>query len=119
MKSDPCPNCPCPAVCLGWPIFCSWAAEDPPDDIKIRHIRARSAMTEAPIVVRPAPAHDTGRPDVSESLSLAKSMRACIFRSTDPGCGCAGGRCSLRRGAVVSHLDCFDCLRRYAGSHEA
>jgi hypothetical protein len=40
-------------------------------------------------------------------------MRACAFRSTDPGCGCQGGRCSLRHGVIVSHLDCFNCLRTY------
>jgi hypothetical protein len=43
-----CPNCPCRENCLGWRIFCAWAAEDPPDPVKIRHIRARSAMGPSP-----------------------------------------------------------------------
>ena len=50
---------------------------------------------------------------VSVALTLARRMRCCPFRSTDPGCGCSGGRCALRRGAIVSHRDCFDCLSRY------
>ncbi len=73
-------------------------------------------MKEAPIIDLPAPTHDPARPAVFESLALVKAMRECPFRSTDSGCGCAGGRCSLRRGAIVSHPDCFDCLQRYAGS---
>jgi hypothetical protein len=112
-----CLNCPCDDICLGWPAFCAWAAEDPPDDIKIQHIRARSAMTEAPIAVRPASPDDADRPGVTESLSLVKAMRVCPFRSTNTDCGCSGGRCALRRVVVVTHHDCFDCLRRYAGGH--
>ncbi len=110
--SEACTRCPCPETCLGWPAFCEWAAEDPPDEVKIHHIRARSAMP-ARIAPSPAPAHDPDRPEVREALALARAMRACAFRSTGSGCGCAGGRCSLRRGSFVSHLDCFDCLRRY------
>jgi len=113
-----CLNCPCADICLGWPAFCMWAAEDPPDDIKLRHICVRSA-TAAPIVSSLASAHDSGRPAVSEAIALVKAMKACPFRSTDPGCGCAGGRCALRRGSVVSHPDCFDCLQRYASHHQA
>ena len=53
------------------------------------------------------------RPSVAESLARTRGMRSCPFRSTDRSCGCSGGRCALRRGASVSHLDCFDCLSRY------
>jgi hypothetical protein len=55
---------------------------------------------------------------LAESLKLIAAMRECLFRSIDPGCGCAGARCSLRQGSVVSYLDCFDCLRRFGvGTH--
>lgn len=39
-----CPRCPCPDACLAWPIFCQWAAEEPADPVRLRHIIARSAM---------------------------------------------------------------------------
>ena len=105
-----CPNCPCPLICLGSEAYCLWAAEEPADPVKLRHICARSAG----VVPRPtSPGPETR--GLAETIALVKAMKACPFRSTDPGCGCAGGRCSLRRGSVVSHPDCFDCLRRYAG----
>jgi hypothetical protein len=76
-------------------------------------IEARDAYRA--LVVRRA----TGRPGparavpLGESLSLLAGLRACPFRSRDSGCGCAGARCALRGGAVVSHRDCFDCLKTY------
>lgn len=54
---------------------------------------------------------DAPRPDVAEAVELTRRMNACPFRSTE-GCGCSGARCALRGGAIVSHLDCFACLRR-------
>lgn len=53
------------------------------------------------------------RPSVAESLALTRAMGACPYRATGPGCGCGGARCALRGGRTVSHVDCFDCLRRY------
>jgi hypothetical protein len=49
------------------------------------------------------------------SVRLVRLMNACEFRSTDPTCGCTGGRCGLRAGVAVGHLDCFECIRRYEG----
>lgn len=105
-----CDHCPCQAICLGWPVFCSWAAEVPADPVKLAHIRHRSALgaqSTAPVAA-PSP-----RPDVRESLGLVERMNACLFRSRDSSCGCSGGRCALRSGALVSHVDCFACLERY------
>ena len=59
-----------------------------------------------------------GRPDLAEALSLLGAMKACPFRSVDAICGCAGARCDLRQGSVVSYPECFDCLRQYGGNHE-
>jgi hypothetical protein len=42
--NHPCPQCPIADACLRWPAFCVWAAEEPPDPVKIAHIRARSGM---------------------------------------------------------------------------
>jgi len=58
------------------------------------------------------------RPDLAEALSLLGAMRACPFRSVDAVCGCAGARCALRQGSIVSYPECFDCLRQYGGNHE-
>lgn len=60
-----------------------------------------------PVAERPAP------PDVSEAVRLLSAMGRCPYRSTDAGCGCSGGRCSLRGGAPVSHLDCIPCIRSH------
>lgn len=65
----------------------------------VRHLHARGL--------------DPPRPGVAESIDLTRRMNACPYRSTAPGCGCAGSRCALRGGAIVSHLDCMACLRRY------
>jgi hypothetical protein len=110
--SKACQRCPCPDLCLGWPAFCAWAAEDPQDEVKVRHIYTRSAAqkTEGH---RLQSSRFEGPQPLEETLTLVRAMRACPFRSIDTGCGCAGGRCSLRHGAVVSHRDCMDCLRRY------
>ena len=40
----PCPKCPCPDLCLARPEYCDWAAEDPPDRIKMRAIVDRSRI---------------------------------------------------------------------------
>jgi len=103
-----CPNCPCPATCLAWPAFCEMAREEPPDEVKLRHICTRSARPPTPIAAAP------GRPSAAEGVESVRRMKACPFRSDNPGCGCQGnGRCALRGGAVVSHRDCFSCLRRF------
>lgn len=72
------------------------------------------AVVKAAIAV-PSPT----RPTPAMATLLLKQMKACAFRSTDPPCGCSGAWCSLRqdqagrRPSIVSHHDCFDCLRRY------
>jgi hypothetical protein len=48
MNDDPCPGCPCKSICLRWPGFCRWAAEEPPDPVKLRHICERSARGPTP-----------------------------------------------------------------------
>lgn len=52
------------------------------------------------------------RPDLAEAVGLVRRMNGCPFRSTE-GCGCSGGKCALRGGAIVSHIDCFACVRTY------
>lgn len=101
-----CDHCPCPAACLRWPAFCTWASESPADPVKLQHICARSAGPAAPVAATP------GMP-VTESLALTRAMGSCPYRATGPGCGCGGARCALRGGRTVSHVDCFACLRRY------
>jgi hypothetical protein len=55
---------------------------------------------------------DNSLPTVSEAWDLTRAMRACPFWSRRPGC-CTGANCALRSGAVVSHVDCFACLKIY------
>lgn len=57
-----------------------------------------------------------GRPSVADSMALARAMKACQFRAVDLSCGCNGAKCALKRGALVGHRDCFDCLGKYDGS---
>jgi hypothetical protein len=101
MIIDPCPDCPCPGACLRWPVFCRWAAAG--DPVLRAHIAARSGVPASAPAVPIVPG--------AEAIALTRSMGACPYRST-AGCGCGGAACSLRRGKV-SHLDCFECLRRF------
>lgn len=101
---DPCPDCPAAGRCIvqatGHAPYCDWARAG-------GRRRERVAELSAGL---DADAHDAPRPTVAESVRLTRAMNACPSRSVDPGCGCAGARCSARGGAVVSHLDCFACL---------
>lgn len=56
-------------------------------------------------VYRPEPIPPT------EVVELIRVVRACPFRSVTTGCDC--GRCGLRHGAAVSHVDCFACLKEF------
>jgi len=73
-----CERCPCPDVCLAWPIFCEWAAEEPADPVKLRHICARSAMGAIP------------PRSVDDILAEAKAEGIPERTSTRTGC-CDGG----------------------------
>jgi len=53
--------------------------------------------------------------ELAESRALLRSMKACEFRSTDLNSGCGCGHCALRGAAIVSHLECFACIRTYSG----
>lgn len=76
------------------------------------HARPRSPDgPPAPASVAVAVA--TARPTAAESMARLAIAKACPYRSKHPPCGCAGARCGLRRGAIVSHVDCLDCVRRY------
>lgn len=70
-----CANCPCPDTCLRRPDFCAWAAEAPPDPVKLRHICARSAMGAAPRrpASSPGPAH-AYPPLAKQAGSLSRSL---------------------------------------------
>ena len=52
---------------------------------------------------------------LAESLPLLRLVNLCSYRSRDAACGCTGHRCGLRS-ALVSHLDCLDCVRRYGNA---
>lgn len=105
---DACLQCPCPETCVRWPGFCRWAAEIPADPVKLAHIRSRSKMGD-----RPRREPITPSPETIQALALTRLMNDCEFRSVGPGCGCSGAKCALRGAAVVSHLDCFACLKAY------
>lgn len=96
-----CNHCPCPGICLGWPAFCAWAREEPPDPINLKHICRRSGMGAS------LP-RDEPRPDVARSMMLTQAMNRCLHRIKLPGC-CTASECELAR-KVVTHLDCFACL---------
>lgn len=60
------------------------------------------------------PADYPHRDHLAESIELTRQMKACPHRSTE-GCGCAGARCSKKGGEIVTHIDCFGCLRGEEG----
>src|SRR6185312_12076737 len=68
--------CPCPAQCfghrLGWAIFCEWAAQDPADPNRLRHICNRSAMPER--LEPPAAAPPQYPPLAQQAVNLARSL---------------------------------------------
>jgi hypothetical protein len=98
----PCEYCPCPGACLGWDVWCrDWAPSG--DPVLRAHIRNRSAGPAA------GPA---ATPGLAATIAAIAAMNVCPYRSA-PGCGCSGGRCGLRGGAAVSHVDCLSCLERY------
>lgn len=79
---------------------------------------ARAGGAPVPPPVQPRSAPIPPSPPlipVAESIRLTKAMKACPYRNT-VGCGCAGAWCGLRpRGKqLVSHLDCFECIKRYS-----
>lgn len=97
-----CDHCPCPETCVRLPYWCRMVAQYP--DV--------AGLIEEACRDHRGGTSGSPRPPVAETLPLVRQMKACLFRSTPPGC-CSGGRCGLRRGARVSHLDCFACLRQY------
>jgi len=48
---------------------------------------------------------------LAESLVLFQIIHGCLYRSRDAACGCTGHRCGLRSAALVSHLDCLECVK--------
>jgi hypothetical protein len=105
-----CPDCPVAGRCIvDWTAhrpFCRWAASG--DAAR----RARIVeMSVDPPDAPPAEFAPQSREGVAESWALTRRMKACPHRAVDPGCGCSGARCALKPGAVVSHRDCFACLK--------
>ena len=103
-----CPRCPVdPAVrCRGQDVrrFCELI--DPADPQYNPGYRAVILAESARVAGAPA------LPTVAESVLLVAAMKACPYRSTGAnGCGC--GRCGLRGGAAVSHLECFACIKEF------
>jgi hypothetical protein len=82
-------------------------ADDHPDH---EAWRANIVASESGIPAAKAPGPESIT--VTTSVALTRAMKSCPFRSIE-GCGCTGGRCALRGGAAVSHLDCFPCVERY------
>jgi hypothetical protein len=94
-----CPHCPIATECKGQHVrrYCELVDPRHPD-YDPRYI----ATLAKPL-----------RPLAAESLELIARMKSCPYRSVFPPCGCAGARCGLRAGAVVNHLDCFECIRKF------
>jgi len=104
-----CPRCPVPPAvrCRGLDVrrFCELIDPSCPqfDPGYLDVILSESYRTDA----------EPPRPSVAESVALVRGMKACPYRSVVPNSGCGCGRCGLRNGATVSHLECFPCLRQF------
>lgn len=90
---------------------------------RTRHARFRALCDDAwpdPVqrdayraaMVRLAFDAEADRPTVAQAWDLTRRMKSCPFYSRRPGC-CAGARCALRKGDVVSHIDCNLCIQKY------
>lgn len=94
-----CPDCPCPELCLGWDIFCTWAKEGDPD--RLAHIRNRSRLAREP---EPPP------PAAALTLAKLKLVSLCPHRRISSPCGCSGATCDQNAGAFVAPADCLACI---------
>ncbi len=103
-----CSDCPSEGRCVvewtGHRPFCDWARRGGPHRDRVRELSAGGPG--APIDGREAP---QPRP-ITATLEMLARMRRCPFWSR---CSCQGGRCGLRRGAIVGHRECFECLTRF------
>jgi len=83
-----------------------WQASDDP----VEHAHAQWRLSQPDTLKEPMPA----LMPLAKALRLHVLMRRCPWRSIE-GCGCNGARCSLRS-AIVSHLDCLNCVRTYGAA---
>ncbi len=100
--TDPCPRCPCPGECLRWPVFCGWAAEDPPDEAKIRHIRNRSSGDISPHVEPPPP---------PTAAQMAASLGHALFDWAVSGFSMASDEERARRLSICAGCEHWDGAR--------
>lgn len=56
---------------------------------------------------------ERNRESLRQSLSLIARVKACPSWEASSSCGCGNNRCRLGRGrdGIVSHQECFACLR--------
>jgi hypothetical protein len=90
-----------------------WLCSDENPDAQSREDHRRLMVQIA--TGDPAPAgavSDQARMPATDALRLLARMNACPSRTRDAVCGCSGARCAERGGAIVSHIDCFTCLRQ-------
>jgi len=81
---------------LRWPIFCEWAAEQPPDPVKLAHIRNRSAMGENPPAAYPSPAR------------LAANLSRALWDWAVSGFSMASEEEAARRISICESCEYFD-----------
>ena len=93
-----CPICQ-PGTCKGYPHLWRRMSEDLAAWIEV-HEQINDRASLIPL---------------AESLPLLHLVKLCPYRSRDADCGCTGHRCGLRS-ALVSHLDCLECVKRHGNA---
>jgi hypothetical protein len=92
--------------------LCELTDPDHPD-YNPRYLNSLQAPPPSKAHRSPCQESQPGKMGVSEHIDLIRSMKACPSWEKSSDCGCGNNRCREGKGreGVVSHQDCFECLR--------
>ena len=91
-----CERCPCPDVCLQWPVFCEWAKGG--DPVQVRHICARSGGVAPP----------SYPPVATQVLSFLGALKVFV----KAGCPVASRAERARRRAICERCPAFNAAAK-------
>lgn len=103
-----CPGCPVAGRCVvEWTNhrpYCDWAQRGGRWAAKVLELSEKGPSDLV--------AEATSRPTIQETQAAIARMKACEFWSPCKT-GCGSGHCGLKKGKLVSHQECFACIKAY------